>query len=317
MNRTILNLSMLVIAYVGLYTSLQAQNSINNFVEIMDVTDDVIFEQPIVGRYGSTSNYSTLEESGIYMADDFKVDSNMEATWITVYGLQPRGNLLSVLEGFDLLIYADDSGKPNGDPSQIGSGILEIRNLNPNNTALTIIPDGDEYFNFSVDISAANGGNALELVAEKTYWICAYTRLSVAPAYSFDESWRWRFGTPSSDPLSAPHMIDPDNRYGEGTDWSPISIAALAFKIEGSSLNVNDNLINKISVFPNPSKEALNISIDSSLSVNYIDMYDILGKKMNVVYKNGVLDLASLARGIYILMIDTDSGKLTRKIIKE
>jgi|GEM_PF-5211060 hypothetical protein len=315
MFKTYLTTGVFLITCVGFNFCSQAQTASPS--ENLDTNDAIIFEQEVYGRNGLISNYSTLEESGVFKADDLKMDSNMGATRITVYGLQPRENLMEVLEGFDLIIYGDNSGKPDGNPYEIGSGLLEIRNLDPDDSALTVTQEGDVYFNFSVDIPAINQGNAFEFIANKIYWICAYTRLSIAPSYSYDESWKWRTGTPPSNPLAVAHTIDPDNRYNEGTDWIPSTTAGLAFSIEGGSLTVSDNPLNTISVFPNPVKNYLNINFPSDLSMKHLNLYDILGTRINVVYKDGFLDLSALATGIYILVIETNFGKLNRKIIKE
>jgi hypothetical protein len=82
-------------------------------------------------------------------------------------------------------------------------------------------------------------------------------------------------------------------------------------------LGVNDNLLSQISIFPNPTQDVLNVSVPSTIKINNVVLYDVVGKNTGLTLDNGTINTSSLARGIYILNIQTDRGALTEKIVKQ
>lgn len=84
-----------------------------------------------------------------------------------------------------------------------------------------------------------------------------------------------------------------------------------------SVLGLGDNLSDVVSVFPNPTSDVLNVSIPSDVTVKSSVLYDVLGKNTGAVLVNGTMNLSSLARGVYILNIQTDRGTLTEKVVKQ
>ena len=80
------------------------------------------------------------------------------------------------------------------------------------------------------------------------------------------------------------------------------------------NLDVNDNqLLNNLKVYPNPTKDLLHIDLKNELSGK---ITDLVGKKlMNVTEKD--IDVSSLCAGIYLLDIVSDGKSYTKKIIKE
>lgn len=83
--------------------------------------------------------------------------------------------------------------------------------------------------------------------------------------------------------------------------------------------NNNFELENKITIYPNPINSVLNISF-KELIPRTATITDLNGRKL-ISYKlrntNNVLDLNEFAKGIYILQIDTEEGKLNKQIIIE
>ncbi|WKW46043.1 T9SS type A sorting domain-containing protein [Myroides sp. JBRI-B21084] len=84
------------------------------------------------------------------------------------------------------------------------------------------------------------------------------------------------------------------------------------------ALSVNDlenALISKISVFPNPTTGVLNVELNDE--IKKIDVYDVSGKKVLMTQKNQ-FNLESLSNGIYLLKIYTKTNKtLFHKVIKK
>ena len=81
-------------------------------------------------------------------------------------------------------------------------------------------------------------------------------------------------------------------------------------------LSIGSNLLSQISVYPNPTSSILNLKIPSSVEVNQVSLFDLLGKKTEVTYNNGVINISSLSQGVYLLKVDTSAGTLTQKVVK-
>jgi len=280
----------------------------------------ILFDQFTTGGSGIVSDYSSLSDEGVYAADDFTLTSSSSISSITVTGFQNLGTLEAVFTGFDLYIYADMSGKPDGDPTQIGTGLFEAVNLDPTDPALTLVVDATSY-TFTVDVAAVNGG-PVDLAAG-TYWVSAFPRLDISPVTDGPSRWNWYqtdtgFGTGAE-----AHLIDPDDLFGAGaTDWTTFTdlglpFNAVSFLVEGDVLGVNDNIANLVSVYPNPATDVLNVKLASSIDVSEVAMYDVVGKKVGVSYSNGKINISGLAQGVYVLKVNTNAGTLTQKVIKQ
>ena len=88
------------------------------------------------------------------------------------------------------------------------------------------------------------------------------------------------------------------------------------FENEKYTLTVLNNSINKIKIYPNPTKDKLYFK--SSIAEDFnISVYDILGKKVleNSVNINKSLDVSQLHNGIYIIRFDDYNS--TYKFVKE
>lgn len=86
--------------------------------------------------------------------------------------------------------------------------------------------------------------------------------------------------------------------------------------IEGTELGVDDNLLSEVFVYPNPITNVLNIRVPSNIEIQSIALYDVLGKDTGARLVNGAVNTASLAKGVYLLTVNTSAGTLTKKVIK-
>ena len=96
--------------------------------------------------------------------------------------------------------------------------------------------------------------------------------------------------------------------------------------IINDSLILNDNTvgINEIeqpfamNVYPNPATRFLFIEYDAQLKNPFITLQNMLNGKIKINYRinNGkaIVDLGTVANGIYLLSVKTDKGIVTRKI---
>jgi hypothetical protein len=99
---------------------------------------------------------------------------------------------------------------------------------------------------------------------------------------------------------------------------SPIYIDQIVFDNVAPALGTADfgNAINKISLYPNPTNDVLNVS--SSNKISKIEVYDLLGRK--VASKNNASDVnvAALGKGAYIVKVVQENGSVVAKqFIKE
>lgn len=75
-------------------------------------------------------------------------------------------------------------------------------------------------------------------------------------------------------------------------------------------------LNNGITVFPNPSKNEINISIEPNQKIVSSTVIDSTGKIILTENETAHLDISSLPNGIYLLKIQTNGGSSVKRIIK-
>lgn len=82
-----------------------------------------------------------------------------------------------------------------------------------------------------------------------------------------------------------------------------------------STLSVPEVALAQISIYPNPASDYINISTTNN--IQYVEMFDILGKK--VIHSESIskISVSHLQSGIYIVKVFTDKGKITKKIVIE
>ena len=82
-------------------------------------------------------------------------------------------------------------------------------------------------------------------------------------------------------------------------------------------LGLNDvNYKNNISIYPNPAKTELNLSISQN-EINELSISNLLGQVLMTLKNKNSIDVSNLASGIYILTITQGQNKNTQKFIKE
>lgn len=87
-----------------------------------------------------------------------------------------------------------------------------------------------------------------------------------------------------------------------------------------STLSNNDFLASKVSVYPNPTSNVVNISSTINATIGKVDMTDMNGrtvKSVNVNATEGQISVSDLATGIYMMKITTDQGVATKKIVRQ
>ncbi|WP_248574872.1 M1 family aminopeptidase [Flavobacterium sp. H122] len=89
--------------------------------------------------------------------------------------------------------------------------------------------------------------------------------------------------------------------------------------VSGSSaVTLSNNYIilnDEVVIYPNPVNEIISIDIPSNLKLNKIIIYDLLGKKIIESVSNKI-NVSKIGVGIYNLIVETDKGRASKKIIK-
>jgi hypothetical protein len=75
---------------------------------------------------------------------------------------------------------------------------------------------------------------------------------------------------------------------------------------------------NSFEIFPNPAYETLNIKLLNNEVINSVSINDLTGKQLLFEVRfNGKINLNELHKGMYIVLIKTNSNKVfCRKLIK-
>ena len=104
---------------------------------------------------------------------------------------------------------------------------------------------------------------------------------------------------------------DTDNNSTDFTTALPVARNSSTPVNLCSTMGTNQNQISGLQVYPNPTKNILNITTDLNSTKN-IEIYDMVGKKVLVENIQTQLNVSSLVTGMYIVKI-TEDGKTSTK----
>lgn len=107
------------------------------------------------------------------------------------------------------------------------------------------------------------------------------------------------------------------NNSAVGTDQTYLFFDTLDIS---SQLSTNSFLASKLSVYPNPATNVVNISSTINATINKVEMTDLNGRVVvaqNVNATSGQVTIADLATGVYMMKISTDQGTAVKKIVKQ
>lgn len=86
----------------------------------------------------------------------------------------------------------------------------------------------------------------------------------------------------------------------------------------GSTVGLDDYQVSLITIYPNPAKNI--VSFEKIENLKEITLVDITGKRLenySIDYLNNTINVSSLTTGVYFIRFKTDTGILSKKIIKE
>lgn len=126
----------------------------------------------------------------------------------------------------------------------------------------------------------------------------------------------------------APNVISPANSllFVLGTSTSSEPILQFRFDnfiisaVDNVPLSTQDFISDKFNLYPNPTKNVVNITNNENIEIEKIAVFDVNGKLIdNKIYakeSNIQLDVSTYATGTYLLHIYTADGTAVKKVVK-
>ena len=101
---------------------------------------------------------------------------------------------------------------------------------------------------------------------------------------------------------------------GNLSDWTA------AITPQTTNVGIENYLINRIALYPNPAKEYVDIRVDENINVTGMEVYDVYGKlinTVNVVENPTRINVSGLANGMYFVRVTTEEGTVTKTFVKK
>ena len=99
-------------------------------------------------------------------------------------------------------------------------------------------------------------------------------------------------------------------------DFNPAITTNIVTTEITSSLSVDENLISKFYVYPNPTTGVLNIKSNSSIAK--LEIYNNIGQVVSSEFNKNSIDVSTLSTGLYFVRIEDSIGNLEiKKIVKK
>ncbi|WP_318640789.1 T9SS type A sorting domain-containing protein [Flavobacterium ardleyense] len=92
----------------------------------------------------------------------------------------------------------------------------------------------------------------------------------------------------------------------------------LVLNVSGTTdaLALNNNTLEQVSVYPNPTSGLVQVNLPSSVEIISVTVSDISGKQMNASISGNTIDMSNFANGVYMVNVNTNEGNLVRKVVK-
>ena len=81
-------------------------------------------------------------------------------------------------------------------------------------------------------------------------------------------------------------------------------------------LSSNNFVLSQFSLFPNPAKDQFTISLNKSIALDHVNIYNQLGQLISSTQKTTV-STSGLSAGMYYVEVISNQGKATKKLIVE
>jgi hypothetical protein len=281
------------------------------------VAQNIVIDRPLAGN-GFVTSSEGGQSIDLYVADDFVLTETTTLGEIDLWG-KTNFDAINTLESFNIIIYEDTNGLPSNNPTQLGTGIIELRNIPLSIIDIEIV--NSTIMNFlNIPLTQANNDNQITLNAG-TYWFCAYATFTSTTLNSY-----WSAGL-----AQVPDEGSNSRRYSTFTGaWAPItslgpdSFTTIAITLRDETLlHINDiDNHHKVDVFPNPASTAFTIRLPNNidhkgeLNMRSTDGRLVYSIELNKNYPNGLLiNTSEFSKGLYIINLKLNNTLITKKIL--
>lgn len=245
---------------------------------------------------------------GYSIADDFTIASgSWQIDSILIFAYQTGSTTTSTIDGIYIQIW-------DGDPASGGTIVWGDTTTNIlSDTYWTDVYRGS-YSNWSTlrPIMAVTATTTACTLPAGTYWVDVQAT-----------------GTEASGPWCIPITITGQENtgdayqrvtstYGAWNDGGSLQGLGLPFKIYGNAISGVEEQVNEPSIYPNPSNSIINIEL--GVQISKVIIYDQMGNAINTIETPGTsaqIETENMNPGIYHILIETESGISSTKIIVE
>ena len=266
----------------------------DNSTIINETEYDIVLESTTSGNTIHSCGGGTITDNGT---------NNTIIEYVDCEGLDPNNLCPSTAELMEAECYDSMSGVQTANCSEGGSNIGYIN-------------DGEWVKFVDIDLTGIQSINARTASIYDGGYIEVYVGRTLIATIPVTNRGGWQtWGTDSVDLdtiLSGIHdiyFIFRGTRTG-----SLFNVNWFGFSTESLSVDSNE-LVDNISVYPNPASDVLNIK--TTHTIESISLYDILGKTVLQETTDNQIDVSSFQSGIYMVKIETDKGTHIRKIVVE
>lgn len=171
-----------------------------------------------------------------------------------------------------------------------------------------------------VQTSAQNNPeNTISVQGEFDQPVIVNTSQEIVVMYSFAGSETVRFYPGSQENETNPSYIATiECEIETPTPFSTINFPDSKITLNlvtSADLSTDQQDLAGISLYPNPAKDFIYINPPDNLIIQQLDLTDINGKRIQLVFENNTVDVSGLNPGIYFIKINTDKGQLNQKVI--
>jgi hypothetical protein len=110
--------------------------------------------------------------------------------------------------------------------------------------------------------------------------------------------------------------ITVDDAAFSTTNWTNIDSGVTYVS---SALSVDSEVLSSmVKIYPNPFTNYIQLKLSSNISIKKVSLRDVTGKIINSYFpkNNEKINMSHLSKGLYLLIVETDKGKLSKKIVK-